>query len=75
LWADLLQTIVKRAETRLHTPSLIKFMEIENTDKKLHEFSKMFDLSKRLDTYVKDHVRESLINIPWDYENPRRSRF
>ena len=65
-WADLIQSIVKRAESRVYSPTLLKFMRIEDRDKKLSEFGKLLDLTPRLNTYVNQMSRPYLPIIPWE---------
>lgn len=64
-WADLLQSIVARAEKRISFKELINLMEETDRTKKIRKMVRLFGLRDEQEHYLFMNLRQNLVHIPY----------
>lgn len=71
LWTDTLQSIIKKAESRISYKELLDLMHTVRRSRKIEKAIKVFDLSKTSAEYLDAFTRPELVEIPFNlHKNP-----
>lgn len=74
-WADLLQALIARAETKVSYRELLAMMNTKTKGVKIERMGKAFNLSDATLQYVETYSRPKLIEIPFGLDTPPRPSY